>query len=85
MLSCFATFLILIPALLLQRLLFFLPLVLLLAVNLFLNRKLIRAFYKVSGPYFAIRAVLYYSFIYPVAVGIGAAGALSSHYFGFRS
>jgi len=54
-------------------------------VNLYLNRHLIRAFHKTDGPSFAISAVLYYTFLYPFAVGIGAFSAIFSQHFGFRA
>ena len=62
-----------------------LPALLLYGINLYLNRRLIKAFHKTDGPYFAISAVLYYTFLYPFAVGIGAFSAIFSQHFGFRS
>ena len=47
------------------------------ALNLFANRGLIRAFHRTAGPTFALAATLYYVAVYPLAVGAGAlAGAL---------
>ena len=50
-------------------------LVLLFAVfgtNLFINRKLLKAFYAAKGPWFSVRASLYYTLVYPVAVAAGS-------------
>lgn len=45
--------------------------------NLFSSRGLIRAFHHAKGFHFAVAATMYYSLLYPVAVGAGAmAGAL---------
>ena len=45
--------------------------------NLFISRRLLRAFYRAAGPGFALAATLYYVLLYPLAVGLGAfAGAL---------
>ncbi len=47
------------------------------ALNLFSSRGLIRAFHQTKGFHFAVAATMYYSLLYPVAVGAGAmAGAL---------
>jgi glycosyltransferase involved in cell wall biosynthesis len=56
--------------------------VLIASANLSLNRKLIRAFGKARGPAFAFFALLYYTCVYPFAVGIGALSAIYSHSFG---
>ena len=84
-LSCFANLILLFLSLLLNNWGFIIPALALFGTNLYLNRKLIRAFIKVRGSYFAISAVLYYTFLYPFAVGIGAFSAIFSKYFGFRS
>jgi hypothetical protein len=83
--SCFMTLLLLLMAILLPNRLFFLPILPLFITNLYLNRSLIRAFYKISGPIFAFTALLYYSFIYPFAVGIGVSSGIFSQHFGLRS
>lgn len=47
------------------------------ALNLFSSRGLIRAFHQTKGFPFAVAATMYYSLVYPVAVGAGAlSGAL---------
>ena len=43
-----------------------------LAVNLFVNRHLLTAFYRAGGSAFFIGAGLYYLLLYPLPVGIGA-------------
>jgi len=83
-LLCFVNLVLLLLALLLNNRVIIVPALLLYGTNLYLNRNLIRAFLKTRGPYFAISAVLYYTFIYPFAVGIGAFSALFSQHFGFK-
>lgn len=83
--SCFITVLFLLVAILLPNRLFFLPILPLFITNLYLNRNLIRAFYNISGPIFAFTALLYYSFIYPFAVGIGVSSSIFSQDIGLRS
>ena len=41
-------------------------------INLYLNRNLLRAFYRTKGALFAIPASLYYMLIYPLAAGAGS-------------
>ena len=62
-----------------------LPVPLLFGSNLYLNRRLVRAFHNVRGPFFAFLAVLYYTLLYPFAVGLGAFSAIYSQYVGLRS
>ncbi|MBW2465879.1 MAG: glycosyltransferase family 2 protein [Deltaproteobacteria bacterium] len=83
-LSCFAVLVLLLIGLWLNNWAALLPILLLYGANLYLNRNLIRAFHKTGGPNFAISAVLYYTFLYPFAVGIGAFSAIFSQHFGFR-
>jgi glycosyltransferase involved in cell wall biosynthesis len=47
--------------------------------NLGLNRRLFRAFYDAKGGLFAFLAVLYYSLVYPVPVGIGTMKGFMRH------
>ncbi|MEN8231866.1 MAG: glycosyltransferase [Thermodesulfobacteriota bacterium] len=83
-LSCFANLVFLFLGLLLHNWIIVAPALLLYGINLYLNRRLIRAFHKTDGPSFAISAVLYYTFLYPFAVGIGAFSAIFSQHFGFK-
>jgi len=83
-LSCFANFFLLLLGLMLQNWIIIVPILLLYAANLYFSRHFIKSFHKVRGSYFAISAVLYYTFIYPFAVGIGAFSGIFSHHFGFR-
>ncbi len=83
-LSCFANILLVFLGVLLQSWAFILPVLLLTGSNLYLNRHLARAFYSVRGPFFAIAALLYYTLIYPFAVGIGVCSGLFSQHFGLR-
>jgi glycosyltransferase involved in cell wall biosynthesis len=83
-LSCFINIFLLLLGLLLHNWIFIVPILLLYGTNLYLNRHLIKAFHKTRGSGFAISAVLYYTFIYPFAVGVGAFSAIFSQHFGFR-
>lgn len=49
--------------------------------NIFINRKLIKAFYEANGIYFAFLAFLYYSMIYPFGVIAGALAGIMKYYF----
>ena len=83
--SCFINIVLILMGVLFNTWAFALPVLLLFGANLYLNRNLVRAFYKHRGPFFAISAVLYYTFVYPFAVGIGACSGLFSHHLGLRS
>jgi len=50
-------------------------------INIFINRKLIKAFYGAKGIIFALFAFLYYSAIYPFGVGVGALAGIMKYYF----
>lgn len=41
------------------------------AFNIFINRRLFHAFYETKGMFFALLASIYYTLIYPLAVGTG--------------
>ncbi|MEC4686235.1 MAG: glycosyltransferase family 2 protein [Nitrospirota bacterium] len=56
------------------------PIPLIFAVNIFVNRRLIRAFHKTKGLFFAFLATLYYTLLYPLAVGTGGIAGLMKHY-----
>jgi glycosyltransferase involved in cell wall biosynthesis len=83
-LACFINIVLVLLGVLLQSWVFVLPVLLLFGINLSLNSPLIRTFYRVDGPFFAIPAVLYYTLVYPFAVGIGVCSALFSQHFGLR-
>jgi glycosyltransferase involved in cell wall biosynthesis len=57
---------------------------LILAINLFVNRGLLTAFYRTKGFQFALNATGYYLLLYPVAVGAGALAGLARHFVGAR-
>ena len=84
-LSCFANLFLVLLGLLLHDWIVVVPILLLYGANLYLNRHLIKAFHKTRGPHFAISAILYYTILYPFAVGIGAFSAIFSQHFGFRT
>jgi GT2 family glycosyltransferase len=68
-------FLVLISAVL-QNYVFFWGIPVIIIVNAFLSRNLIRAFLKAKGKVFAFFAFLYYSLLYPVPVGLGSAAGM---------
>jgi glycosyltransferase involved in cell wall biosynthesis len=82
-LSCLVNILLGITAVLLRSWYFVLPVLPLFGCNIFLNRYLIKAFRKTGGSSFATQALLYYTLLYPLAVGLGACSAVFSHYSGF--
>jgi len=84
-LSCFMNTVLLLSAILLKNGAFVLSVLGLFGFNLYLNRNLVRTFLKVRGPVFAISAVLYYTVIYPFAVGIGTFSGVFSQHSGLRS
>jgi len=84
-LACFITIFLLFIGIMLHSRSFLLPVLLLFGSNLYLNRNLFRAFYKTGGHFFAIRAMVYYTYIYPFAVGIGTISGIFSQHFGLRS
>jgi len=77
--SCFLSLFLLLGAITLGLVYLAVPAVLLLAVNLLLNRSLIHAFYRTKGLGFTVLAVLYYTMLYPFAVGLGALNGLINH------
>ena len=83
-LSCFIAILLVLLGILLKSWGVSLPVLLLFGTNLYLNRNLVRAFHRARGPFFAIPAVLYYTFVYPFAVGIGVFSGIFSQHFGLR-
>ncbi len=60
---------------------FLYPLPIIYAFNIFVNRKLIKAFYDTKGLGFACLALLYYLMVYPLAVGIGAIAGVITYIF----
>ncbi len=56
---------------------FILTVPLILAINLFLNKGLLAAFYNAKGFLFALAATSYYLLLYPIAVGIGALAGIA--------
>ena len=52
-----------------------------LAFDLYVNRGLLLAYHRAEGPGFALRAALYYLFVYPLAVGAGAAAGMLRYFF----
>jgi len=57
---------------------FLVPLIL--AINLFVNRGLLTAFYRTKGFRFVFVATCYYLLLYPVAVGAGALAGLARYF-----
>ena len=77
--SCFLSLLLLLGAFAFGVVSLAVPMLLLLAANLLLNRSLIQAFYRTKGLGFTVLAVLYYMLLYPLAVGLGALNGLINH------
>jgi GT2 family glycosyltransferase len=50
--------------------------------NLYINRNLLRAFARAQGALFGIPAALYYTLIYPLAVGMGSFSGMINYYRG---
>jgi GT2 family glycosyltransferase len=48
--------------------------------NLYINKSLLRAFYRAKGVFFAITASIYYTLIYPLAVGAGSFTGMIQYY-----
>jgi glycosyltransferase involved in cell wall biosynthesis len=55
-----------------------------LLTNLFISRRLLAAMYKARGSGFACLATLYYTMLYPLAVGGGGLSGLVRYYTAFR-
>ncbi len=56
------------------------------SINLIVSRRLVASFYRSGGMAFALRAVLYYVFLYPLPVGTGSAvGVLCYPFFKERT
>ncbi|MFV2005271.1 MAG: glycosyltransferase family 2 protein [Gammaproteobacteria bacterium] len=53
---------------------------LILAINLFVNKGLLMAFYRTRGLLFALTATGYYLLLYPAAVGFGAVAGLTRYF-----
>lgn len=79
-LSFFLNFLFLLLWIFTQNSLLLYPIPLIFAANIFINRRLIRSFYKTKGLSFAFPATLYYTLLYPVAVGTGGIAGMMKHY-----
>ena len=77
--SCFLSLFLLLSAIALGLAYLAVPILLLLAANLLLNRNLIQAFYTTKGLGFTVLAVLYYTILYPFAVGMGALNGIIDH------
>lgn len=78
--SCFLSLLLLLLWILSQKALLLYPLPLIFASNIFINRRLLQAFYSTNGLLFALAASMYYTLVYPLAVGAGALAGISKHY-----
>jgi GT2 family glycosyltransferase len=72
----FSALLLLSYLLLSPKALLLLPIPMLLAFNLYVNRGLLLAFHRAEGLGFAVMATLYYLLLYPLAVGAGVLAGL---------
>jgi hypothetical protein len=48
--------------------------------NIYINKNLLGAFYRAKGAFFAIPALLYYTLVYPLAVGAGSFSGMIQYY-----
>ncbi len=81
----FSATLLLLAFLLTDNKTFILLILLILAIDLFVNRGLLMAFYRAQGFLFAIAATLYYVLLYPAAVGAGALAGLARYFSTMRA
>lgn len=49
--------------------------------NIFVNKRLLHAFYKARGTIFALLAFIYYTLVYPLAVGTGVISGIKKYLF----
>jgi len=78
--TCFANVLLLLAFLLTGNMAYILFTLLILVINLLINRGLLTAFYRTKGLQFALAATLYYLLLYPLAVGAGAFAGLARYF-----
>lgn len=83
-LSCFAIWIFLVAGHFIQRHGFLYASLAVFCVNAVFNRKLLAAFCETRGLSFTILAALYYTMLYPVAVGAGAASGMMMYVSGKR-
>jgi glycosyltransferase involved in cell wall biosynthesis len=50
-----------------------------LAINIFINRRLFKAFFETKGSLFAGQAILYYMALYPLPISMGTVAAIIKH------
>ena len=77
--ACFLNILLALISVLTQNVLSLTAIPFIFAFNLYSNRRLIAAFYNAKGFLFSILAALYYTLVYPFAVGAGAITGISKH------
>jgi glycosyltransferase involved in cell wall biosynthesis len=53
-------------------------------MNLYLNKRLIKAFYETKGLFFTFFAILYYTMVYPLGVGAGAFAGILNYLWIFK-
>ncbi len=78
--TCFSAVLLLLAFLLTGNGAFILLVPLILAIDLFVNKDLLIAFYRAKGFPFALAATSYYLLLYPVAVGAGVLAGLARYF-----
>lgn len=77
--ACFAAALVLLTFLATGNRVLILLIPLILAIDLFVNRGLLMAFYRAKGFLFALAATSYYLLLYPVAVGAGVLAGIARY------
>ncbi|GMR21186.1 MAG: hypothetical protein BMS9Abin36_1785 [Gammaproteobacteria bacterium] len=83
--ACFSTALLLPAFLLTENNAFILLIPWILAIDLFVNRGLLMAFYRAKGFLFALTATSYYLLLYPVAVGTGVLSGIARYFSAVRA
>jgi len=82
--ACFSAALLLLAFVLTENRAFIFIIPLVLAINLFVNRGLLVAFYRAKGFLFVLTATSYYLLLYPLAVGAGVLAGLAGYFFTVR-
>jgi len=78
--ACFSSALLLLAFLLTENNAFILLIPLILTIDLFVNRRLLMAFYRAKGFMFALAATSYYLLLYPVAVAAGVLSGIARYF-----
>jgi glycosyltransferase involved in cell wall biosynthesis len=78
-LSNYISILLLVTWAIFQNSLFIYPIPVILGVNIFSSRGMLSAFFRTNGVAFGISALLYWTMLYPIPVGLGGVAGLIGH------